>query len=98
MQVEELRAEGYKVGYIRLITAWPFPEKAFEEVNKEVKGFITVEANATGQVIDDVALTLKRQGLDALVYCEPHVLGVPSIDTIKADYKNVIDGNMKEVY
>ena len=29
--VRELRAEGHKVGLIRPITAWPFPEKAFRQ-------------------------------------------------------------------
>src|SRR5699024_2249478 len=60
--VEELRKEGHKVGYIRLITAWPYPEKAFAEVNDNVKGFISIEANATGQMIDDIALTMKKMG------------------------------------
>lgn len=46
--IRELRAEGHKVGLIRPITAWSFPEKAFEHINKNVKGIITVEANATG--------------------------------------------------
>ncbi len=97
--VEELRAEGYKVGFIRPITAWPFPEKAFSEVNKNVKGFISVEANATGQLIDDIALTVKRtQERNIPVYCKPHVYGIPSIKTIKEDFQKVISGEMKEVY
>lgn len=97
--VEELRAEGHKVGFIRLITAWPFPENAFKEVNKDVKGFISIEANATGQVIDDIALTAKRIGRgDVPIYCEPHILGVPSTKAIKADFAKVIAGEMEEVY
>ena len=97
--VEELRAEGHKVGMIRVITAWPFPEKAFMEVNKDVKGYISVEANATGQLIDDIALTAKklRQG-NVPVYCKPHVLGVPSTKVIKEDFAKVVAGEMKEVY
>lgn len=58
--VKQLREQGHKVGFIRPITAWPYPEKAFEKVNPNVKGFITVEANATGQMVDDVALTVKN--------------------------------------
>lgn len=97
--VEELRAKGHKVGFIRPITAWPFPEKAFAEVNKNVKGFISVEANATGQLIDDIALTVKRtQERNIPVYCKPHVYGIPSIKTIKEDFQKVISGEMKEVY
>ncbi|MDD4504123.1 MAG: 3-methyl-2-oxobutanoate dehydrogenase subunit beta, partial [Clostridiaceae bacterium] len=72
--VEQLRAEGHKVGFIRPITVWPFPVKAFEEVNPNVKGFITIEANATGQLIDDVALTIKKVlRADIPAYCNPHV-------------------------
>lgn len=97
--VEELRAEGHKVGYIRPITAWPFPEKAFQEVNEDVKGFISVEANATGQLVEDIALTAKKICVNNVpVYCKPHVYGIPSIRVIKEDFMKVIDGEMKEVY
>ena len=97
--VEELRAEGHKVGFIRVITAWPFPEKAFMEVNKDLKGYISVEANATGQLIDDIALTAKRLGQGNVpVFCKPHILGVPSTKTIKEDFAKVVAGEMKEVY
>lgn len=96
---KELRAEGYKVGVIRVITAWPFPEKAFEEVNPNVKGFITIEANATGQLVDDVALTALRTIENKVqCYCRPHVYGIPSVKAIKQDFIDVINGNMKEVY
>ena len=97
--VEELRAEGHKVGYIRPITVWPFPENAFKEVNKDVKGFISVEANATGQLVEDIALTVKKTCEKNIpVYCKPHVYGIPSIRAIKEDFMKVIDGQMKEVY
>lgn len=97
--VEELREEGHKVGYIRVITAWPFPEKAFKEVNRDVKGYISIEANATGQLIDDIALTAKKLRQENVpIYCEPHILGVPAIKVIKEDFEKVLSGKMKEVY
>lgn len=97
--VEELRKEGHKVGYIRVITAWPFPEDGFKDVNENLKGFISIEANATGQLIDDIALTAKKLRMGNVpVYCEPHVLGVPSTKTIKDDFARVIAGEMEEVY
>lgn len=97
--VEALRAQGEKVGFIRPITAWPFPEKAFEEINPDVKGIITVEANATGQMIDDVALTLKKQKRgDIPVYTNPHIFGVPSQESICEDYHKVKSGELKEMY
>lgn len=97
--VEQLRARGEKVGFIRPITLWPFPEKAFEGLPKDLKGIITVEANATGQLIDDCALTLKKQRRENVgVYTNPHIWGVPAQDTIIEDYEAVKNGSLKEVY
>lgn len=97
--IEQLRAQGHKVGIIRPITAWPFPEKAFEKVNPNVKGFITVEANVTGQLVDDVALTLKKgSNSNVPVYCLPYVYGVPAMKAIKADFLKIQAGEIKEVY
>ena len=45
-----------KVGVIRPITLWPFPNKAFEEL-KNVKSCLTVEMS-TGQLVDDVRLAV----------------------------------------
>ncbi len=97
--VEQLREQGHKVGFIRPITVWPYPEKAFEKVNKNVKGFMTIEANATGQMVDDVALTAKKLGFGSVpVYTNPHVFGVPSLKAIKKDFEDMISGTLKEVY
>ena len=97
--VEALRAEGHKVGFIRPITAWPFPEKAFEKLLDNVKGVMTVEANATGQLVDDVALTLKKKGKGSVpVYASTHVFGVPSTRAIQDDFARVLRGEMKERY
>ncbi|KDR96477.1 2-oxoglutarate ferredoxin oxidoreductase subunit alpha [Peptoclostridium litorale DSM 5388] len=97
--IKQLREEGYKVGFIRPITAWPFPENAFEKVNPDVKGFITVEANATGQMVEDVALTVKKQmKANVPVYCLPYVYGIPAVKVIKADFGKIAAGEIKEVY
>lgn len=97
--VEQLRAEGHKAGFIRPISLWPFPEKAFIKVNPEVKGYISVEENATGQMVDDIALTLKRsKQFSKPVYCLTYAYGVPAIKKIKADFIKINKGEMKEVY
>ena len=49
------RAEGIKVGLIRPITLWPFPNKPLAAVADKVKGFISVELSM-GQMIEDVKL------------------------------------------
>lgn len=55
--VENMRAEGKKVGSIRPVTLWPFPDRAFEDFPPSVKNVLVVEMNH-GQMIDDVRLAL----------------------------------------
>jgi len=97
--VKQLRNEGYKVGLIRPITLWPFPEKAFDKVNKDVKGYISVEENATGQMVEDIALTLKKTIQSSKpVYMFANAFGIPTMKKIKADFISVRNGEIKEVY
>lgn len=56
--VDIARSQGVKLGLIRPITLWPFPQKAFEEA-KEAKAFMTVEMNILGQMVDDVKLAVE---------------------------------------
>ncbi len=53
--VKTLREEGYKVGIIRPITLWPFPQKAFSEAAKTAKAFLSVEMSM-GQMVEDIKI------------------------------------------
>ena len=53
--IETLKEEGVEIGLIRPITLWPFPEKAFVELPKTAKAFLSVEMSM-GQMIDDVKI------------------------------------------
>jgi 2-oxoglutarate ferredoxin oxidoreductase subunit alpha len=55
--VELLRAKGIKVGLLRPITLFPFPEKELLRLSKQIKGILTVEMSA-GQMIEDVKLAV----------------------------------------
>ncbi len=55
--VDLARAEGLKVGLIRLITLFPFPKKRLEELAGSVKGMMAVEMSA-GQMVEDVMLSV----------------------------------------
>ena len=55
--VANLRAQGKKAGFIRPITLWPFPDKAFANLPSSVKSVLVVEMNH-GQMIDDVRLAV----------------------------------------
>lgn len=47
--VDEAREQGIKVGLLRLITVWPFPEELIRELSAKVRALVTVEINL-GQI------------------------------------------------
>ena len=55
--VKEGRKQGIRVGCIRPITLWPFPDKAIKEAAKTTNQFLVVEMSM-GQMIDDVKLSI----------------------------------------
>jgi len=59
--IRNVRAEGLKVGLLRPITLWPFPDEAVKEVAKNVGHFLVFEMNM-GQMIEDVQLSLEGKG------------------------------------
>jgi 2-oxoglutarate ferredoxin oxidoreductase subunit alpha len=55
--VFRMRAAGRKVGFIRPITLWPFPDRAFDALPASVKNILVVEMNH-GQMVEDVRLAV----------------------------------------
>ena len=53
--VRKARAEGLRVGLVRPVTLWPFPEKEINAIAKRVKSILTVEMSL-GQMVDDVKI------------------------------------------
>lgn len=53
--IEMLDKEGIKVGMIRPISLFPYPEKAFDEIPKNAKGILCCELSH-GQMLDDVLI------------------------------------------
>jgi len=58
--VDMAREEGIKVGLMRPVTLWPFPEKAIGAYAANLKSILTVEMSM-GQMVDDVKLAVKGQ-------------------------------------
>ena len=56
--IKRLRDQGMKVGLFRPITLWPFPELKLRALSAKVKNFLVFEMS-TGQMLDDVRLTLQ---------------------------------------
>ncbi|MDR1004346.1 MAG: 3-methyl-2-oxobutanoate dehydrogenase subunit VorB [Prevotellaceae bacterium] len=55
--MELAREAGIKVGILRPITLWPFPQKAIAHYADKVKGMLVTELNA-GQMVEDVRLAV----------------------------------------
>ncbi|MBA7615240.1 2-oxoglutarate oxidoreductase subunit KorA [subsurface metagenome] len=51
--LKQARKDGIKVGSLRLITIWPFPDKEIMKLSKKVKAFIVPELNF-GQILLEV--------------------------------------------
>jgi 2-oxoglutarate/2-oxoacid ferredoxin oxidoreductase subunit alpha len=50
--IELARKKGVKVGFLRLIIAWPFPEKRIRELAGKVKAFVMPEINLGQMVLE----------------------------------------------
>ncbi len=55
--IDELRAEGIKVGLMRPITLYPFPTAELKRLSGQVKSMMSIELNA-GQMVEDVRLAV----------------------------------------
>ncbi len=51
--VQQAKKAGIKIGTLRLITAWPFPEKRIKQLAKKVKALVVPEINY-GQMVREV--------------------------------------------
>lgn len=69
--IQDARKAGIKVGSLRLITIWPFPEKKIEELAGKIKAFVVPEINL-GQIKREVERAAKGK---APVYHVPHCGG-----------------------
>lgn len=93
--VKIARNKGIKLGLIRPITVWPFPQKAFDEVSENVKGYIAVEMSAIGQMIEDVALSVRGK---TPVYLYASGRFVPEAEVILDMVDKIYSGDIKEAY
>ncbi|MFB0515846.1 MAG: 2-oxoacid:acceptor oxidoreductase subunit alpha [Candidatus Neomarinimicrobiota bacterium] len=69
--VEAARNKGIKVGTLRLITVWPFPEARVRQLARKVKTFVVPEINM-GQIVLEVERSAQGQARSILV---PHAGG-----------------------
>ena len=60
--IELARQEGIRVGYLRLITVWPFPEERIRQIAKDIRAFVVPEINM-GQISREVERCAAGQAL-----------------------------------
>ena len=63
------REDGLKVGLIRPITIYPFPEKIIKKRTESINKVLVVEMN-TGQMVKDVKISVSRDA-DVFLYARP---------------------------
>ena len=69
--IEMAREKGIKVGKLRLVVVWPFPEKRVREIARQVKAFVVPELN-----MGQIALEVERVAAGAArTICVPHAGG-----------------------
>ncbi|MEW5759399.1 MAG: 2-oxoacid:acceptor oxidoreductase subunit alpha [Candidatus Thermoplasmatota archaeon] len=68
--VKIAREQKLKVGFLRLITLWPFPEEKVRELSKKAKAFVVTEINY-GQILWEV----ERCAKDSKTYLAPRLGG-----------------------
>jgi 2-oxoglutarate ferredoxin oxidoreductase subunit alpha len=81
------RSRGIRVGFLRPISLYPFPQQAVREVSREVGKVLVVEMN-TGQMWDDVRLSL-YPGCRARLLARPGG-GIPAPGQILAEIENLV--------
>ena len=90
--IKDARKKGMKLGLIRPITLWPYPRKAFENLPKGLKGFVSVEMSITGQMVEDVILATKSQ---YPVYTHCTAIDIPVSDDIVKECEAIFAGTVE---
>lgn len=89
------REEGLKVGHIRLITAWPFPERRIRELSSRISAFIMPELNY-GQMFFEMQRAIEGRAAAHLI---PH--GGGTVHDPEVIYQKIVEAakrpELKEV-
>ena len=83
--IKEARAKGIKVGKLRLITVWPFPNEQVSAVAKKIKAFVVPEIN-NGQI----SLEVERCAAG-----KARVISVPHLGGATHNPQDILDAIIK---
>ncbi len=85
------REAGLKVGLLRPITLFPFPEMAFAEATQVCKRLLDIELS-TGQMIEDVRLSVAKDATVAFYGRPPGTGSLPTPEELFEQIKKVLRG------
>lgn len=98
--VDEKREQGEKIGLLRPITVWPYPEKAFEELSECVKRIVCMEITNDGQMLEDVLIATKKikklQNIPVYEFNRTRLMYADRTEMSKF-IEGILDGSVKEV-
>ncbi len=94
--VQLARAEGMRLGLIRPITLWPYPRKAFENPPADLRGYLSVQMDITGQMAEDICLADRFRHP---VYTHSTAIDIPRAGDIIQKARDILAGRVapKEV-
>jgi 2-oxoglutarate/2-oxoacid ferredoxin oxidoreductase subunit alpha len=84
--VKKARQQGLKVGLIRPITLWPFPEKVFARFEDKQVDFLTIEMNY-GQMVEDVIIAAGNR--KKVHFMRAYAALIPKVDEIFAKINEI---------
>ena len=85
--VRNARIKGQKVGLLRLVTVWPFADKAIYEAAKRLKGILVTELNY-GQIVGEVRRA--AQGQCPVELCAKYDMTIFEPEEIETAIDNMI--------
>jgi 2-oxoglutarate ferredoxin oxidoreductase subunit alpha len=86
--VEMAREAGMQVGLLRPVTLFPFPARAYAQLSRRCKRFLDIELS-TGQMIDDVRLSVERDTEVAFYGRPPGAGSLPTPEEIFEQIRKV---------
>ncbi|MFH1382248.1 MAG: 2-oxoglutarate ferredoxin oxidoreductase subunit alpha [Chloroflexota bacterium] len=83
--VKQAREKGMKVGALRLISLWPFPDELFQKKTT----YLSVELNYDGQLVREIKRACPK---DSQVHFMGQCGELPRIDELLTAFRGILDG------
>jgi 2-oxoglutarate ferredoxin oxidoreductase subunit alpha len=88
--VHQARAEGIKVGLLRLVTIWPFPYERVKTLISRARAIVVPEMNLSGMMAGEIE---RVKSLDVPLFRVPKVADIHHPDDILAVVRNASEAN-----